>query len=92
MTNNEIRNTITSLNEWEALAKEASDMIESLKDSLKAELVARDTEELDIDSHIIRYTTVSSNRFDTSSFKKNYGELYKAYTKQVTSRRFSISA
>ena len=31
------------------------------------------------------------NRFDSTSFKKVLPDLYKAYTKQVSSRRFSIS-
>ena len=42
--------------------------------------------------YIVRYTNVISNRFDTTSFKKTYGDLYKAFTKQSASRRFTISA
>ena len=49
-------------------------------------------EELIAGSYIIRWTSVLSNRFDTTGFKKAYGELYKAFTKQTASRRFSISA
>ena len=41
--------------------------------------------------YIIRWTSVLSNRFDTTGFKKVYGDLYKAFTKQTNSRRFSIS-
>lgn len=41
--------------------------------------------------YIIRYTAVLSNRFDTTAFKKVMPEIYKAYTKQVSSRRFTIS-
>ena len=29
--------------------------------------------------------------FDSSAFKKSYADLYKTFTKQVASRRFSIS-
>ena len=35
--------------------------------------------------------TVLSNRFDTTAFKKAHGDLYRAYTRQSQSRRFSIS-
>lgn len=41
--------------------------------------------------HIVRWTSILSNRFDTTGFKKEHGELYKAFTKQTASRRFTIS-
>ena len=59
---------------------------------LLAEMLERDTEELEAGAYIIRWTSVLSNRFDTTGFKKVYGDLYKAFTKQTASRRFSISA
>ena len=52
-------------------------------------LTGRD--ELTVGTHIIRYTTVLSNRFDSTAFKKVMPDVYKAYTKQTTSRRFSIA-
>ena len=42
--------------------------------------------------YIIRWATVLSNRFDTTTFKKVMPDVYKAYTKPVSSRRFTISA
>ena len=33
---------------------------------------------------------VLTNRFDSTAFKREYGELYKRFTKQISSRRFSI--
>lgn len=93
MTTTEIKTTIETLKEWESLLNEASEMVESLKDSLKAEMIARDLEELAIDdtNYILRYTNVISNRFDSTSFKKKYKEMYLQFTKQITSRRFTIS-
>jgi predicted phage-related endonuclease len=55
-------------------------------------MLNRDTEELNAGQYIVRYTTVLSNRFDSTAFKKVMPEVYKAYTKQTASRRFSISA
>ena len=55
-------------------------------------MMDRDTEELIAGQYIVRWTSVLSNRFDTTSFKKVYGDLYKAFTKQTASKRFSISA
>ena len=91
MSSIEIASRIEALKEWEAIAEEAAAEIEALKDTIKKELDARGVEELEAGTHIVRWTTVTSNRFDSTAFKKQYGEIYKAYTKQVTSRRFTIS-
>ncbi len=82
---------ISKLQEWEALAEEAKAEAEALRDEIKAEMLSQDTEELAAGRFIIRWTTVLSNRFDTTAFKKVMPEVYKAYTKQTTSRRFSIA-
>ena len=82
---------IESLKEWEALAAEAAEMVDSLKDQIKAEMTARDVEELEAGQYIARFTTVLSNRFDSTAFKKVMPDVYKAHTKQVTSRRFSVT-
>ena len=92
MSTIEITNKIEALRDLEALIEEAKAEAESLRDEIKAEMLNRDTEELEAGQYVVRYTTVLSNRFDTTSFKKLHGELYKAYTKQTTSKRFSISA
>lgn len=92
MKNAELIAQIEALNEWEALIAEAQAEADAIKDTLKAEMLDREIEELTAGQYIIRYTNVLSNRFDTTSFKKVYDELYKTFTKQTTSRRFSISA
>lgn len=91
MSANEIISKIEALKEWEALAAEAAAEIESLKDAIKAEMTARGVEELEAGQYIARYTTVLSNRFDTTAFKREHGEMYKLYTKQQISRRFSVA-
>ena len=92
MTNRtELENKIRELKELEAMAHELDTEIESLKDELKAVLVAENKEELVTGAYILRYTTVTTNRFDSTTFKKTYSDLYKQFTKQTTSRRFSIS-
>ena len=85
---------IEALNEWEAVIKEAKAKAEAdaLRDAIKAEMLERDTEELTAGQYIIRWTSVISNRFDTTAFKKVMPDVYKAYTKAVASRRFTISA
>ena len=91
MTKAEMIAKIEALNEWETLMEEAKAEADAIRDSLKAEMMERETEELIAGSYIIRWTSVLSNRIDTTGFKKMYGDLYKAFTKQSASRRFSIS-
>ena len=92
MSTIELTNKIEALREWENVIAEAQAEAEAIRDSIKAEMVARDVEELEAGQYIIRWTSVLSNRFDTTGFKKIYGDLYKAFTKQSVSRRFTISA
>ena len=92
MSRNELVAKIEALNEWEAVIEEAKAEAEAILDSIKQEMMELDTEELTAGKYIVRWTSVLSNRFDTTSFKKVYGDLYKAFTKQSASRRFTISA
>ncbi len=91
MTIAELTKKIEALQEWEALEAEAKAMIESLKDEIKAEMDSRKAEELESGPYIVRWTSVLGNRFDTTAFKKEHGEMYKLYTKQISSRRFTVS-
>jgi predicted phage-related endonuclease len=82
---------IELLNKYEAMMEELKTEADRVRNSIKAEMEARDVEELIAGQYIIRWTSVLSNRFDSTAFKKVMPELYKAYTKQTASRRFTIS-
>ena len=92
MSKNELVAKIEALTEWETVIEEAKAEAEAIRDSIKQEMLKRDTEELTAGQYIVRWTSVLTSRFDTTAFKKTYGDLYKAFTKQSASRRFSISA
>ena len=91
MSTIEITSKVEALKDLEALIEEAKAEAETLRDEIKAEMLNRNTEEMEAGQYIIRWTSVLSQRFDTTSFKKVYGDLYKEYTKQTASRRFSIA-
>ena len=91
MSTIEITSKIEALKDLETLIEEAKTEAEALRDEIKAEMLNRNTEEMEAGQYIIRWTSVLSQRFDTTSFKKVYGDLYKEYTKQTASRRFSIA-
>lgn len=92
MSRNELITKIEMLNTYESMMEDLKAQAEIIRDEIKAEMMARDTEEMIAGQYIIRWTSVLSNRFDSTTFKKVMPEVYKAYTKQIASRRFSISA
>ena len=91
MSTIEIQILIESLRTLEKLIEEAKTEAEVLRDAIKVEMIKRDAEELTAGRYIVSYTNVLSQRFDSTAFKKVMPEIYKAYLKQVSSRRFTIS-
>ena len=82
---------IEAITELEQLIEEAKAEAEALKDEIKAEMLKQETEELEAGQYIVRWSSVLSQRLDTTALKKAVPEIYKAYLKQVASRRFSIA-
>ena len=62
MSKNELVAKIEALNEWEAVIEEAKAEAEAIRDSIKAEMMERDTEEMTAGKYIVRWTSVLSNR------------------------------
>ena len=82
---------IETMNNYDELAANAKAKADAIREAIKEEMVKRGTEELTAGAYIVRYTSVISNRFDSTTFKRLYAELYKDFTKPVSSRRFSVS-
>lgn len=91
MSTNNIESKVKELKELQRMSEELTAEIESIKDELKAEMAARNTDEITTTEYKIRYKEVTSNRFDTTSFKAKYSDLYKQFTKTTTSKRFTIA-
>lgn len=91
MSTNDLVMKVEKLKELEELLEEVKTEAESVREEIKQEMLTQDTEELEAGQYIIRWTSVLTNRFDTTAFKKVLPDVYKAYTKQITSRRFTIA-
>ena len=87
----DIASKIEQLKELEELIEEAKAEAEALRDEIKEEMMKQGKEEIEAGKYIVRWTSVLSQRFDSTAFKKALPEVYKAYIKQSASRRFSIS-
>ena len=90
MSTVEMASKVEQLKELEALIREAEKEVEALKDEIKAEMNKQNTEEMSIGRYVVRWTSVVSNRFDSTAFKKEMAEVYDRYVRQTESRRFSI--
>jgi len=91
MSKNEMIAMIETMNNYDELAAKAKAKADTIREAIKEEMIRLDTEEMTAGTYIIRYTPVISNRFDSTTFKKLYADLYKDFTKSVSSRRFTIS-
>jgi len=91
MTVQELTKTVRDLKELKAMAADLSAEITTLEDTLKAEMTARNTDEMTVDVFKVRWTLVTSNRFDSNAFKATHADLYHQYSKPVETRRFSIN-
>lgn len=91
MSTHELTSKVRELKELKALAEELSAEITAIEDSIKAEMVEQNVEEMTVDVYKVRYKKVASNRFDSSAFKKAMPELFAQFTKTTESRRFSVA-
>ena len=91
MSTSDITSKVRELKELKAMLEEIEAEIATIEDEIKAEMTARNTEEMSVDVYKVRWTKVTSSRFDTSAFKKTHAELYSQYTKQTETRRFSVA-
>jgi predicted phage-related endonuclease len=91
MTATELTTTVRNLKELMNMKDELEAEIAAAQDAVKAEMTARDTDEMIIDVFKVRWTKVISSMLDTTAFKKAHEDIYNLFTKPVESRRFSIA-
>ena len=91
MSNDKLSSVIRDYLAVDAEIKAQQLVAEELRNQIKDEMTARGVEELEIDSHIVRYRDVLSNIFCTSKLKEKYPELYMAFLRQIPSKKFSIA-
>jgi len=91
MSTNELASKVRELKELKAMAEELTAEITTIEDAIKAEMTARETEEIMVDVFKVRWATITSRRFDTTAFKTTHKDLYDQYSKESVTRRFSVA-
>lgn len=90
MTTRQIENRIKKIEELEAQKKALEEQISSLKAEVQKEMV--DQESIETAHYLVRWTKLTSERFDSKTFKTEHADMFKQYVKSIESRRFSYSA
>lgn len=91
MSANELSSKIKELRELRRMADELSAEIETITDSIKNEMSAREVDELTGSDYKITWKLVNSRRFDSKAFKASHGDLYEQYLTETATRRFTVA-
>lgn len=91
MSISEMNSKVKELRELRRMAEELNAEIEALQDSIKAEMAARNTNEISGTDWRITWKNVTSSRLDSSALKKAMPEIAAQFTKTTTSRRFVLA-
>ena len=90
MNKQELTQKVRELKELKTMQDELQAEIIAIEDEIKAEMTEQNVTEMVVDVFKIRWTPVTSNRFDTTAFKKVYTDLYNQFIKVTETKRFSI--
>ena len=86
----EIDNAVRDLQEYRRMKEQLDAEITAIEDLLKGHMRATGVYELDALTGKVTWLENTSNRFDSSSFKKELPDLYNRYCKPLTTRYFRL--
>ena len=92
MTNRQLDNRVKKIQALEAQIKELEAQADALRDEIKADLTDKGEDEHNTGAFIIRWKEVLSNRLDSKALKAALPDVFAAYSKSSSSRRFTVSA
>lgn len=93
LTEKMIENRIRKLLDMAAQIEEIEKAMDDVKNELKNDLTERQTDEVETaNGYKVRYKEVTSNRFDSAKLKADFPDVYREYTKEQKSMRFTYSA
>lgn len=87
----DINSTMKKIAEYRMMIEEAETELGKLENKLKQYMLEMKVEELVGAEHKATYKPVKSNRFDSSLFKREHGDMYEAYKRESSAMRFTFS-
>ena len=91
MSKTEMMTLIETMNNYDELAAKVKAKADAIRNTIKEEMERQAVEEMICGQYIVRYSSIISNRFDSTTFKRLYADLYKDFTKPISSKRFTVS-
>lgn len=91
MGNIELDSKIKELRELRRMAEELQGEIDSLQDTIKAEMTAREVDTITGIDYKVTWKAVTSSRLDTAALKKALPDVVERFTKTTTTRRFTVA-
>lgn len=91
MSTIELNSKVKELRELRRMADELAAEIEALTDTIKAEMTARDVDELTGADWKATWKNVTSTRLDTTALKKALPDVAERFSKTSTTRRFVLA-
>jgi predicted phage-related endonuclease len=87
----ELEAKVKALKEYKLLAEDLQAQITAIEDEIKAEMTAREVEEMIAGPFKVKWTKFITNRFDSTAFKAAHKDIYNLFVKPQESRRFSVA-
>lgn len=87
----EVDAKVKELRELRDMEAEVKSAIAVIEDSLKAEMLAKNTEVLAGTDYRVTWKTVVTNRFDSAAFKLTHADLFAQFSRSTTTHRFVIA-
>lgn len=91
MTERQIENRIKKLQEIERQRKELEKQENELNSELRKDLESKGLDELRTKNFIVRWKEIISNSLDSKALRATFPDICEQFTKQTTSKRFTIS-
>ena len=90
-TSKSINEIIKEYKEYQQMKEELEKAMSELKAEAIEYMNEQEIDEIITDEGKATYRDVISNRFASTEFKKVHADLYKAFTKQTTCKRFTCN-
>ena len=90
MSTNELNTLARDLKELRLMAEQLDAEIKTIKDAIKAHMTEHAVDTLITTDVKITWRTVTSSRIDTAALKKQLPDVAAVFTKETTTRRFTV--
>lgn len=91
MSMNELNQKARDYFALQEMIAELTEQAEAIKDQMKAVMVEQSTEELNGTGWRATWHNTTTNRFDSTAFKKAHADLYQSFCKPTTGTRFTLN-